>query len=485
MKKFIFVLCFLFAPFFASADIYFSEIAWMGTTDSANEEWIEIYNSGEETDLSGWKIFEAGGSTQVISLSGSIASGQYLLVCRTTPSVPSPLSGDCDINGTFGGSGLNNVGEDLSLVNSSSSVVDEINASSGWPAGDSSTKETMQKTGPGWVTGSPTPGAVNVSGPSGGGSDNENEEEDNDEDPDTEDDDNQTTTASSSASRSKTEDLKPKYTKRLIDIKVVDNTVPVGSPVKFYLDTRDLNGSDIVRGQFFWNMGDGTERYFSKNEKFEHTYDHEGTYVVTLKYYKTYFEGIEPEVTDKITVTIGGSGVLVNKIHWDGSVELKNTTSGEIDLSKWILKDNLGNTFNIPEDTFISGNKSLVLNSKRTRFGNLTNAVSLFSPSGAYVSGKNKFETNEISTSQKSSSSYKVSSVKTTSFKNEEVEENETINLNEKLGANVSSSLKQKQPSVWMIAFVLLLVLASIGVYFIYRREEKKQDSTDEFELIE
>lgn len=478
MYKILLFFTLFFVPFFASAEIYFSEIAWMGTSDSANEEWIEIYNSGEETSLSGWKIFEASGGTQVIALSGSIASGQYLSVCRTTPSVPSPLSGGCNINGSFGGSGLNNAGESLTLVNSSGEVVDELDYSSGWPAGDSSTKETMQKSGSSWITGSPTPGAVNVTVSSG----EENEDEEDEGDDNSQDEDDTYEEISTTSSSSKKKDIKPKYTKRLVDIKVVDNTVPVGSPVKFSLDTRDLNGANILRGQFFWNMGDGTERYFSRNEKFEHTYDHEGTYVITLKYYKTYFEGIEPDATDKITVTIGGSGVIISKIHLDGGVEIKNTTSGEIDLSKWILKDNAGNIFNIPEDTFIPGNKSLTLNSKRTKFGGFSSSVSLFSPNGSFVSGKNKFE-NETTTKSSAVRSSGVSYINEVMAK--ELEDADgAIDLNEKLGANVLDSQKQKQPSFWMIAFVLMLAISSFVIYFIYKKEERGEIK-DDFELIE
>ncbi|MDQ5901668.1 MAG: hypothetical protein QG580_383 [Patescibacteria group bacterium] len=479
MYKILLFFTLFFVPFFAKAEIYFSEIAWMGTSDSANEEWIEIYNSGEETPLSGWKIFEAGGVTQVISLSGSISSGQHLLVCRTTPSVPSPLSGGCDVNGSFSGSGLNNAGENLTLVNSSGSVVDEINASSGWPAGDSFTKETMQKSGSSWVTGSPTPGAANITSSSGGenGTDEEEDEEDNNSE------DGNDEEGSNTSSSSNKKDTKPSYTKRLVDIKVVDNTVPVGSPVKFYLDTRDLNGANITRGQFFWNMGDGTERYFSRNEKFEHIYDHEGTYVVTLKYYKTYFEGIEPDATDKITVTIGGSGVVISKIHLDGSVEIKNTTSGEIDLSRWVMRDNFGNSFTIPDETFILGNKSLTLNSKRTRFTNYSNSVTIFSPSGSFVSSKNKYEND--------TTSFKAGTVRSSgiSYVNEvmakELEDaDDTIDLNEKLGANVLDSQKQKQPSFWMIAFVLMLAISSFAIYFIYKKEER-EEVKDDFELID
>lgn len=477
MYKILLFFTLFFVPFFASAEIYFSEIAWMGTNDSANEEWIEIYNSGEETSLSGWKIFEASGGTQVIALSGSIASGQYLSVCRTTPSVPSPLSGGCDINGSFGGSGLNNAGENLTLVGSSGSVVDEINASSGWPAGDSSTKETMQKSGSSWVTGLATPGSVNVTQSS-------DDEDDQDDDNNDEDDQDDSSTSKSSGKK----ETKPKYTKRVVDIKAVDDSVPAGSPVQFSLDSRDLNGGNILKGEFFWNMGDGTERYFRKNEKFEHTYDYEGTYIVTIKYYTTYFEGIEPDAVDKMTVNIGSKSVEISNIHLDGSIQIKNLTSQELDISNFIVKDNLGREFVIPDDTYIAGGKSTTLNSKRTGFSINSSAFSVFSPSGSFVYSKSRYENTSI---KKSSVVANVSSVTNSNLKNKETEDINSLeedfsilNLNEE---SVKNQSKQKQSPFWVIAFVLLILISSGFIFYIYKTSstEEKAKEEDDFDLID
>jgi hypothetical protein len=76
--KILFFILF-FAPLSVGAEIIISEIAWMGTVNSANEEWIELQNTGSgSVSLTGWGIYKAGGDTLIRSLSGSISPGQYL-----------------------------------------------------------------------------------------------------------------------------------------------------------------------------------------------------------------------------------------------------------------------------------------------------------------------------------------------------------------------------------------------------------------------
>ncbi|MEZ4103307.1 MAG: lamin tail domain-containing protein [Candidatus Paceibacterota bacterium] len=340
------------------AEILVSEISWMGNSSSANAEWIELQNTGgSSVNLSGWTLKSEDGSPS-INLSGSISGGSYALLERTSDATVSGVTALLTYSGA-----LANDGEHLVLRDGNGNIIQNLDFSSGWPAGDNSTKQTMQWNGSIWITAEPTPGEQNASFDSGNAG-NQGTDTGSDEDAESEDDDDSEESNSSSSSSANNS---PLYTKEIVEIKVVDSSVPVGSPVKFSLHTRDLNGANILRGDFMWNMGDGTERFYSKNEKFEHTYDYEGTYVVYLKYYSTYFEGMEPDATSKITITVSSPNVSITKIHSDGSVEIKNISSQEIDLSGWILKDSNGAKFVIPEGTYILGNKNLVLNSKRVR----------------------------------------------------------------------------------------------------------------------
>jgi hypothetical protein len=341
----------------------------------------------------------------------------------------------------------------------------------------------MQWNGSSWSTADPTPGQAY----SGSGAEDEDEDEDDEESTDDEEDSEEDNDDENSSSD---ESKKPAYTKEVVEIEVVDSSVPIGSPVKFSLKTRDLNGANILRGDFFWNMGDGTERFYSRSDKFEHIYDYEGTYVVTLKYYSTYFEGIEPDVTDRITVNINNPNISISQIHPDGSIELKNISSQEIDLSNWKLRDGFAKEFKVPEGTFIAANKTLVLNSKRTRLNPVK--LTLLSPSGSFVAYKDKFQNQTISSAVKSLSSTKsqtssASSVTKTISKEEEVEKDVSeTNLNEALKADAYSAVKQKQsPNGWIIVFVVLILGSAGFVFFLYRKGEKEVTEEDEFELLD
>ena len=50
----------------ASSNIIINEVAWMGTTASANSEWIELYNpSNSEVDLTGWTLEAQDGAPNI------------------------------------------------------------------------------------------------------------------------------------------------------------------------------------------------------------------------------------------------------------------------------------------------------------------------------------------------------------------------------------------------------------------------------------
>src|SRR3989338_10176428 len=87
--KFIAVAIVGLFPFSASAQVVVNEIAWMGTSVSANAEWMELFNNGNTAvDLTGWHLVAANG-TPSITLSGTIAANGYFLLERTSDaSVP-------------------------------------------------------------------------------------------------------------------------------------------------------------------------------------------------------------------------------------------------------------------------------------------------------------------------------------------------------------------------------------------------------------
>ncbi len=121
----------------ATPHVVINEIAWMGTTTSSNDEWMELYNpSDSAVSLSGWSLADNGGTLSV-SLTGTIPAHGYYILERTDdsslPGIPA--------NQIYTGA-LTNSGADLQLKNASGSLVDEA---SQWFAGDNTSKATMER----------------------------------------------------------------------------------------------------------------------------------------------------------------------------------------------------------------------------------------------------------------------------------------------------------------------------------------------------
>jgi phosphatidylserine/phosphatidylglycerophosphate/cardiolipin synthase-like enzyme len=140
------ILGLLIQPFFAdnepvqaapSLNIIINEVAWMGTTASYNDEWLELYNNTSSAiDLSGWTLNALDGAP-AISLSGSISAGGYYLLERTDDNTVSEVNADLVYTGALG-----NSGETLELRDSSGNLIDSVDA---WYAGDNTSKATMER----------------------------------------------------------------------------------------------------------------------------------------------------------------------------------------------------------------------------------------------------------------------------------------------------------------------------------------------------
>lgn len=122
--------------------VVINEVAWMGTADDSNDEWIELYNtSSQDVDLTGWNI-EDDGSTHY-ALSGVIRSGGYFLIEDFEDSVRSILA-----NAIIGLS-LANSGDSLVLKNIDGVTVDTVNGSGGaWFSGNNTDKTSMERIDP-------------------------------------------------------------------------------------------------------------------------------------------------------------------------------------------------------------------------------------------------------------------------------------------------------------------------------------------------
>jgi len=119
-------------------DIVVSEIAWMGTTASATDEWIELYsNTSSPINLAGWTLAAADG-TPTINLNGIILAGGHFLLERTDDTSVPGVAADQIYTGALG-----NDGEDLVLRDGSNNVINRVDSSGGWFAGHNQARVPM------------------------------------------------------------------------------------------------------------------------------------------------------------------------------------------------------------------------------------------------------------------------------------------------------------------------------------------------------
>ncbi len=121
--------------------VVINEIAWMGTASSSNNEWIELYNNAtSDIDLAGWMLAATDGTPNIIFPSSIVPAQSYFLLERTDDNTIPDISADLIYTGALG-----NSGEKLELRDASSTLIDLVDCSSGWFAGDNDTKETMER----------------------------------------------------------------------------------------------------------------------------------------------------------------------------------------------------------------------------------------------------------------------------------------------------------------------------------------------------
>jgi len=135
--------------------IIFNEIAWMGTTNSPNDEWFELKNiSRNPVDLNGWQILDKAtvenksGGIKILFENASLEPGGFFLLERTDNSTVPNISADLIYTGI-----LRNNDEALYLFDQNCYLQDKVEALPDWPAGNNSSKKTMERKNDfGWQT---------------------------------------------------------------------------------------------------------------------------------------------------------------------------------------------------------------------------------------------------------------------------------------------------------------------------------------------
>lgn len=376
-----------------SPSVVINEIAWMGTAVSTNAEWIELYNaSNDKIDLSGWKILTPTQDNANLVLfaiddkcaSSVLDSGRFFLIKRTTPSDTSDTVSDkkADCVGSFGGSGLSNNGERLELKDASGVLIDSLDCSSGWFAGDNATKQTMERKTPGLPGNDPTswqtsaePGGTPKAPNSFGATSSQS----TDEQPSGTPDETASSTLTSSPTSSASTANRPPEANAGPDIVALTNQ-------NIAFDATQSSDPDGDSLTYRWNFGDGTT---SDKPKINHSYQYSGTCIAVLE-----VSDGKNASSDQLAVIVYSNSILISEFmpapagadqdnEW---IELYNDSNQMVDLSGWQVDDAEGGSkpFALPKNTLLTGHQYLVLQRPTTKIAlnNDNDSVRLLYPTG-------------------------------------------------------------------------------------------------------
>jgi len=292
--------------------VVINEIVWMGTTNSVNEEWMELKNlTDHEILLDGW-VLSARDGQPTINLSGHIAPNGYFLLERTSDETVAGVPADLIYTGA-----LSNSGEYLELKDANGNVVDQIDASGGWTAGDNATKQTMERNNiDGWQNSLLVGGTPKSQNSILGGEDDETEYE--------------------------------------------NDQVFCGNGL--VEDNEECDDNNNVNG-------DGCDAACEK----EKNQNNDATSTVTIIATTTPSQNIEPT----LKVNFKWGEVLINELMSDPGdgdeewIEIYNTTELEVDLSDWVIEDGGGTKTKLNGELGVIGNSRFFVVNKPA--GNLNN----------------------------------------------------------------------------------------------------------------
>jgi hypothetical protein len=329
-----------FIPVFVHGAVVINEIAWMGTAVSATDEWIELYNDGaEEVSLVGWKLIADDGAPSIL-LSGTIPANSYYLLERTDDMSVPDIAADKIYTGDLG-----NTGEILKLLNESGATVDTVTGGADWQniGGYNETKDTPQRQVDGtWLTGTPTPKALNTTTAIAPPSDGEVAG---------------TSTSKTTSTRKRT--ITGGYKQVVFGYAGENMNGVVGITIPFEGFAVSDKNILLPTAKYRWSFGDGARK---QGRYATHAYEEPGTYVIVLHVFDEH-----QKWQDTITATILPTAVTISRIESGdrGYIEVRNENDAELDLSNWKLSvSSTGGrsreaTFTIPETTLIAPRTSV------------------------------------------------------------------------------------------------------------------------------
>lgn len=477
----------IFLPIFVNGQIIITEIMYdLAEGSDTGREWVEIFNSGEQIDLTGWKFFD--GSNHILNEPPK-NGGRGSLILK--PSEYAVLSGNADLfiseNSSYKGTvidtvmSLKNTSGEIALFDKENNQIDRVLYNK--EMGASGDGNTLQKINSGWKAGSPTLGTSDFVF--------------------------QTTpittiaVATTTSQTTQQQNLTlPGFKPQIFAYAGEDRAVIVGADTIFEAKAVGLNDEPIGNALFTWNFGDGS---FKKGKKIMHSYNYPGNYVVFLE-----ASSGEYSVTDRINVIALPADIVISSVGRDADknfIELHNKTDRELNLSWWRLQvDN--NFFTLQKNTVILPNEKVIFSKNVTNL-NITNqsGINLLYPNGSIATVFNENSSTAFysvvsknnvieNPTQKSSSDIKSQIPIIKSLDIEQENSNE-----DKLSASVINSdiientAQNKGILKWIIGLSSVILLSIIGYIFVRKdpntedMEDKQKDETEkianEIEIIE
>lgn len=341
--------CLCVVPGCASAAVVINEIAWMGSIDSPNDEWIELYNTGGSIVLDGWTLSD--GVDFSIALRGTLEAGSFAVLERTD---------DTSAPGTaflvYTGA-LPNTGTTLTLKRQDGGIEDQVAGGGDWAAigGDNTTKETPQYTAGGWITNTATPGAANETVSSAPLPDVAEVEDDDEPD---------------SGSSDRSEKVVPELPEPKLVLTInAPEIAYVNQTIDMDVEPSGISDDLLDSVTYAWSFGD---TYTAVGKEVRHTYSYPGDYVIVVDGgYARHTAMRRREITVlPVTFTISRTD--------KGDVQIHNDAVYEVDLSRYTLRST--ESFIFPEHTILLSRKTLTVPREKVG-GSALSPVALFDTS--------------------------------------------------------------------------------------------------------
>lgn len=343
----------LLVPFITHAQISITEIMYDPSGTDAKREWIEVYNSSDQTiDLTTWFFFENNvyhkiNTNPSTPNNSTLAPGQYAIIADSIAEVLIDFPNIIHIfDSAFS---LNNTGEPLAMTNSSKETIDAfIYSIEMGGAGDGNSLQINNGLA---VTALPTPGVSNATDSQSPPTDDSGTTNDTNATSGTDTNSNTNTNSSSSTHSSQTK--LTTYTAP-IPFKIGagrPRTIPIKTPVSFEAEISTDKTQDTQDIKYTWNFGDlNTDR----GKRVTHIYEYPGTYNVVL----------EARSQNNQTATTRTKIHIINPeldlLQTDSSISITNISTNEFNIGEFILLYTSG-PIPIPRDTIIDAGQTLTI----------------------------------------------------------------------------------------------------------------------------